>query len=36
MAFFGPEDWREDLEGKDYDMPRDLLRKQMSLTFWHS
>ena len=36
MAFFGPEDWREDLEGKEYDMPRDLLRKQMALTFWHS
>ncbi len=36
MSYFGPEDWRDDLAGKKYDMPRDLLRKQMSLTFWHS
>lgn len=36
MAFFGPEDWREDLYEKKHDMPRDLLRKRISLTFYHS
>ena len=35
-AFFGPEDWREDLYEKKHDMPRDLLRKRISLTFYHS
>ena len=36
MAFFGPEDWREDLYEKKHDMPRDLLRKRITLTFYHS
>lgn len=36
MEYFGPEEWRVDLYDKEYDMPLDLLRKRMSLTFWHS
>lgn len=36
MAFFGPEDWREDLYEKKHDIPRDLLRKRISLIFYHS
>lgn len=36
MAFFGPEDWREDLHEKTHDMPRDLLRKRITLTFYHT
>lgn len=36
MDYFGPEDWRGDLYGKEHDMPLDLLRKRITLTFWHS
>lgn len=36
MAYFGPEDWRGDLYDKEHDMPLDLLRKHIKLTFWHS
>lgn len=33
MEYFGPEDGRVDLYDKEYDMPLDLLRKRMTLTF---
>ncbi len=36
MDYFGPEDWRGDLYGKKHDMPLDLLRKRITLTFWRS
>ena len=36
MKYLGPEDWRDDLYDKGHDMPLDLLRKHITLTFWHS
>ena len=36
MKYLGPEDWRDELYDKGHDMPLDLLRKRITLTFWHS
>lgn len=36
IQYFGPEDWREDLYDTKYEMPLDLLRRHITLTFWHS
>jgi hypothetical protein len=36
FEYLDPVDWRDDLYKKKHDMPLDILRKRITLTFWHS